>query len=174
MLVKEIDCIYLDVHLQYFATTKLWCIFWTIQVLSYNHVWREWFYTFRVTILFYSIFEVNKTFPILLVDTCVNVDQLAFIDTYVNFLTKMATPNAIYLLNIKQTAAQDLTLTILKDLVLKHNWHRLWKTASDSITVELKSCEKIRESLTYNSHYEVILRAIVLYCRKFIIRLPWH
>ena len=46
---------------------------------------------------------------------------MTFIDTYVHFLTKMATPNTIYLIDIEQATAQDPMLTILNDLILKHN-----------------------------------------------------
>ena len=35
---------------------------------------------------------------------------------------------------------------------------QLPKNASDSITAELKSLDKIKNSLTYNNHYEVILK----------------
>ena len=49
-------------------------------------------------------------------------------------------------------------LTILKDVILNHNWHTSPKNAFDSITVELKSYDKIKNSLTYNSHHEVILK----------------
>ena len=69
----------------------------------------------------------------------VHKDKVTFTETYVNFVTEMATPNAIYLIDIKQATAQDPMLTVLKDLILKHNWHRLPKTESDSITVELRS-----------------------------------
>ena len=70
----------------------------------------------------------------------------------------MATPNAINLIDIKQATAQDPMLTKLKDLILNHNWHTLPKNASDSITVDLKSYDKIKNSLTYNNHHEVILK----------------
>ena len=46
----------------------------------------------------------------------------------------------------------------LKDLILNNNWHTLPKNASDSITVELKSYDKIKNSLIYNNHHEVILK----------------
>ena len=36
----------------------------------------------------------------------VNRDKVTFIDTYVKFLTEMATPNAINLIDIKQATAQ--------------------------------------------------------------------
>ena len=44
----------------------------------------------------------------------VNRDKVTFIDTYVNFLTEMATPNAINLIDIKQATAQDTMLIKLK------------------------------------------------------------
>ena len=46
----------------------------------------------------------------------------------------------------------------LKDLILNHNWDTLPKNASDSITAELKSYDKIKNSLTYNNHHEFILK----------------
>ena len=44
----------------------------------------------------------------------VNRDKVTFIDTYVNFLTEMVTPNAINLIDIKQATAQDTMLIKLK------------------------------------------------------------
>ena len=88
----------------------------------------------------------------------VNRDKVTFIDTYVNFLTEMANLNAIKLIDIKQATEQDPILTKLKDLIFNHTWHTLPKNASDSVTVELKSYEKIKNSLTYNNHHEVILK----------------
>ena len=49
----------------------------------------------------------------------------------------------------------------LKDLILNHNWHTLPKNVSDSNTAELKSYDKIKNSLTYNNHHEVILTLFV-------------
>ena len=43
-----------------------------------------------------------------------NRDKVTFIDTYVNFLTEMGTPNAINLIDIKQATAQDTMLIKLK------------------------------------------------------------
>ena len=88
-----------------------------------------------------------------------NRDKVTFIDTYVNFLTEMANLNAIKLIDIKQEATeQDPIFIKLEDLIINHTWHTLPKNASDSITVELKSYEKIKNSLTYNNHHEVILK----------------
>ena len=53
----------------------------------------------------------------------VNRDKVTFIDTYVNFLTEMATPNAINLIDTKQATAQDPMFIKLKDLILNYNWH---------------------------------------------------
>ena len=87
-----------------------------------------------------------------------NRDKVTFIDTYVNFPMEMATANAINLIDIKQTTAQDPLLIKLEDLILNHNWQTLPKNASHSITAELKSYNKIKNSLTYNNHHEVILK----------------
>ena len=51
----------------------------------------------------------------------VNRDKVTFIDTYVNFLTEMATPNVVNLIDIKEATAQDPMLIKLKDLILNHN-----------------------------------------------------
>ena len=88
----------------------------------------------------------------------VNRNKVTFINTYVNFLTEMATPNAINLNWYQTSYAQDPMLTKLKDLILNHNWHTLPKNASNSITDELKSYGKIKNSVTYNNHHEVILK----------------
>ena len=88
----------------------------------------------------------------------VNRDIVTFIDMYVIFLTETATPNAINLTDIKKATAQDPMLTKLKDLILNHTWYTLRKNASDSITVELKSYNKIKKSLIYNNHHDVILK----------------
>ena len=51
----------------------------------------------------------------------VNRDKVTFIDTYVNFLTEMATPNVVNLIDIREATAQDPMLIKLKDLILNHN-----------------------------------------------------
>ena len=63
------------------------------------------------------MFEVNKALPDFIsrhLSHSVNRDKVTFIDTYVNFLSEMATPNAINLIDIKQATAQDPMLTKLK------------------------------------------------------------
>ena len=70
----------------------------------------------------------------------------------------MATPNVVNLIDIKEATAQDPMLIKSKDLILNHNQYTLPKTTSDSITVELKSYGKIKNSLIYNNHHEVILK----------------
>ena len=78
----------------------------------------------------------------------------------------MATPNADNLTDIKQATAQEPMLTVLKDLIFNNNRHTLPKNASDSIKVELKIYDKIKNSLTYNSHREVILKDDCIVCTE--------
>ena len=121
-LFKKIYCIYLDVRLQYFVITKLWCIFWIIQILSYHLVWREWFlHNQDYNFLLHSVRSKQNisNFISLHLSDSVNRDKVTVIDTYVNVINS----DAINSIDIKRDPAQDPMLTIRN-----YNWHTLQKT----------------------------------------------
>ena len=83
-------------------------------------------------------------------------------DNYVRFLTHHAVPKAMTLPEIQQATKADPTLQFLGKLITTSQWHDIDSVdiqANPNVNaVDLKAFQKVKNELTINEHYGVILR----------------